>query len=247
MRLDARPPRERRWLMARVWSAVSAHPVVAAVLAIAAAGFAVVNTLVGMPVVVTAALLVAVGLVAAALHRVRTSHRSAAGPQSTDRRAGPAPLVTVGLAVLIVALAIQVIPYGRSHSNPPVTGEPQWAAPAARELMVRACFSCHSTEVVYPAYASVAPISWAIEGHVAAGRDEVNYSEFATNRGEADHTVEVIVDGEMPPPFYTRFGRNPDAVLSFDEREMLIAWLRATPGLHEDDGDEDDADDQDDD
>jgi hypothetical protein len=37
-----------------------------------------------------------------------------------------AHVAVVGLATLIVS---QAIPYGHSHSNPPVTGEPAWASP----------------------------------------------------------------------------------------------------------------------
>ena len=139
-----------------------------------------------------------------------------------------------GMAVLLGGfLAIQLVPYGRDHSNPPVTGEPKWASPQTRELMVNACYSCHSNEVEYPAYASVAPLSWAVQRHVDEGREAVNYSEFASDPGEADNTVEVVEEGEMPPPFYTRFGWHPEAKLSDPELESLIAGLRATPGMSE--------------
>ena len=62
-------------------------------------------------------------------------------------------------ATLATLLIIQLIPYGKDHSNPPVNGEPAWSSPRTRELMVNACFGCHSNSVEYPAYASVAPIS----------------------------------------------------------------------------------------
>ena len=42
---------------------------------------------------------------------------------------------------------IQLVPYGRAHSNPPVTGEPKWPTPETRQLMVDSCFACHSNEV----------------------------------------------------------------------------------------------------
>ena len=88
------------------------------------------------------------------------------------------PLPKVGTSVLmalaLVLVAIQVVPYGRAHSNPPITGEPAWDSPRTRELVAIDCFDCHSNEVEYPWYANVAPMSWAVESHIDSGRDKVN-------------------------------------------------------------------------
>ena len=40
----------------------------------------------------------------------------------------------VGLAVVGVVVGIQLIPYGRNHSNPPVRQEPQWDSAETRKL-----------------------------------------------------------------------------------------------------------------
>jgi hypothetical protein len=144
---------------------------------------------------------------------------------------------------------IQLIPYGRTHDNPSVTGEPEWSSPRTRELMVNACYGCHSNEVEWPWYSNIAPISWAITDHVESGRSEVNYSEFGFNPGEADDTIEVIEDGSMPPAYYTRFGLHSSASLSDAEMAELITGLQATPGLSDGgtegdaSGSEDDSDD----
>jgi hypothetical protein len=138
-------------------------------------------------------------------------------------------------AVVIVFGIIQLIPYGRDHTNPPVLAEPEWSSPETRDLMVRACFGCHSNEVEYPSYAKIAPISWAIQSHIESGRSEVNYSEFGVTRGNFDDTIEVIRNGSMPPFYYTMFGRHPDAKLTKEEKATLIAGLAATPGLGDDD------------
>ncbi len=138
----------------------------------------------------------------------------------------------LGAGIIVFGL-IQLVPIGRDHSNPPVTGEPEWADARTRELMIDACFGCHSNEVEYPWYANVAPISWAVEHHVDEGRGELNYSEFTTSDGEFDETIESILEGEMPPRYYTSFGMHPEANLSSDEIDELVAGLRATPGLSE--------------
>jgi hypothetical protein len=152
------------------------------------------------------------------------------GNKLTDARF----LLVLSASILVMLPVIQAVPYGRAHSNPPITGEPQWSSPRTRELMARACFGCHSNEVEYPSYASVAPISWVVEAHVAEGREKVNYSEFDQRQRGADETIEVIEEGSMPPAYYTRFGRHPEANLTSAELEELIEGLRLTPGLSED-------------
>lgn len=56
----------------------------------------------------------------------------------------------VAWGIGIVFLSIQFVPYGRSHTNPPVRQEPAWNAAETRALAKRACFDCHSNETQYP-------------------------------------------------------------------------------------------------
>lgn len=143
-------------------------------------------------------------------------------------------IINYAIATVVVLLVIQLVPYGRSHSNPLVTGEPAWASPETRALMVDACYGCHSNEVEWPWYSNVAPISWVVAFHVDEGREKVNYSEFDRNQHEADETIEVIREGEMPPSYYTAFGLHPEARLTDTEINQLVAGLRNTPGLADD-------------
>ena len=140
-------------------------------------------------------------------------------------------VATLSISTLATFFAIQMIPYGHSHTNPPVTQEPAWANDETRDLMVRACFGCHSNEVEYPPYASVAPISWVVQSHVDEGREKVNYSEFDRRQREAHETLEVIAEGSMPPHYYTLLGLHPEAQLTEAEISTLIAGIKATPGL----------------
>lgn len=55
--------------------------------------------------------------------------------------------IIIGL-ILVGFLLIQLIPYGRNHTNPPVTQEPAWDTPQTRELVKRACFDCHSNDLL---------------------------------------------------------------------------------------------------
>ncbi len=201
--------------------------------------------LVGLNPALAAALVAATLLLAALAQYLRGGMTRSVEPQEER------PLITAGgtlvhtvLAAIVVLLAIQLIPAGRSHANPPVTGEPHWADPQARELVVRACYGCHSNEVEWPWYSNVAPLSWAVSDHVAEGREAVNYSEFDRPQEEAEETIEAILEGSMPPAYYTRFGLHSEANLSQAEIDQLVAWLRQTPGLNEqDEQDEQDEDD----
>lgn len=152
--------------------------------------------------------------------------------RQSGRREATTLVTSFAASTVLVFGLIQLVPYGRDHTNPPVTGEPAWATPRTRELMVRACYGCHSNEVEYPSYASVAPISWMVQSHIDEGRDEVNYSEWDQSTRGGDDTIEVILDGSMPPSYYTRFGLHPEAKLTDAEIQELVAGLRATPGLN---------------
>ncbi len=133
------------------------------------------------------------------------------------------------VASAVVALAIQLVPYGRDHSLPPVSGEPAWDSPATRALVARACFDCHSNEVRWPWYSNVAPVSWLVLRDVQVGRDELNFSEWDRQRGdEASEAAETVRDGEMPPAIYRL--THPSARLNAEERAQLIRGLAATFG-----------------
>lgn len=81
----------------------------------------------------------------------------------TPRRWSPRRIGTWVLGTLLVLLlAIQLVPYGRDHTNPPVVAEPAWDSPATRALFVRACADCHSNQTVWPWYSHVAPVAWLV-------------------------------------------------------------------------------------
>lgn len=138
------------------------------------------------------------------------------------------------LAVLLFATpvvllaAIQLVPYGRAHANPPVVQEPAWDTPETRALAVRACYDCHSNETKWPWYASVAPISWLVQDHVDEGREFLNFSEWNKTYEEAGEAAETVQEGEMPIAGYPWL--HPEANLSPVEKDALIAGLTATLG-----------------
>ena len=143
--------------------------------------------------------------------------------------------VKIALWVVAVLLGgfvlIQLVPYGRDHTNPPVTAEPAWDSPRTRELAKRACFDCHSNETVWPWYSRVAPVSWGLYRDVERGRSKMNFSEWpqlpaGAGAAIAARAAEVVNDGKMSP-LRSRLA-HADARLSDAEKQELIAGLEAS-------------------
>jgi len=137
--------------------------------------------------------------------------------------------VSLGTTAVAVALAIQVVPYGRNHANPPVTREPAWDSPVTRELAKRACVDCHGNETEWPAYASIAPVSWLVQHDVIEGRGVLNFSEWHRPQDGAKDASEEVLQREMPPATY-RFV-HAHARLTAEEMERLANGLVKTIGV----------------
>jgi mono/diheme cytochrome c family protein len=135
----------------------------------------------------------------------------------------------IGLSLLGMLLAIQLVPYGRDHSNPPVTGEPAWDAPETRVLARQACFDCHSNETQWPLYAHIAPASWLVQHDVDEGRAVLNFSEWERPQEEAKEASETVLEGDMPPAAYKLV--HAHGRLSTADRERLAQGLAKTLGV----------------
>ena len=121
---------------------------------------------------------------------------------------------------------MQLIPYGRTHSNPPTTKEPAWDSPRTRELAVRACFDCHSNETRWPTYASIAPLSWVVQRDVDAAREVINFSEWHRAQDLASYSGLSVRSGGMPPTKYRV--AHPESDLTEQELADLSRGLDAT-------------------
>jgi hypothetical protein len=133
-------------------------------------------------------------------------------------------------AAIAVAIffALQLVPYGNRHVNPPVLQEPAWDHPRTRELFFRACRNCHSNETVWPWYSRIAPSSWLVQQHVDGGRKNLNVSEWGRKKNKGNEAAAEVREGEMPPLLYTL--TNPDTRLTPADREDLVRGLVRTFG-----------------
>ena len=133
-------------------------------------------------------------------------------------------LIVLAIGVALV-LAIQLVPYGRQHINPPVAAEPAWPDPAVRALAVRACFDCHSNETFWPWYSNIAPVSWLIQRDVDEGRQRLNFSDWGVLRQRERELAQIVLEGEMPPVYYGWL--HPSGVLTAQETVALAQGLSA--------------------
>jgi hypothetical protein len=116
-------------------------------------------------------------------------------------------------------LVIQLVPYGRNHTNPLVVREPAWDSPETKALVRGACYDCHSNETVWPAYSYVAPVSWQIQNDVDGGRSHLNFSEWQRPQRHAKDAGDEVRTGSMPLTYYAWM--HASARLSPSDREKL--------------------------
>jgi hypothetical protein len=71
----------------------------------------------------------------------------------------------------------------------------------------------------------VAPLSWLLTRDVERGRDELNFSTWDEDDGEADDAADAVAEGSMPPRRYVFV--HPDTALDEAERQVLVDALEA--------------------
>lgn len=130
-------------------------------------------------------------------------------------------LIFIGAGILLLLL-IQLIPYGRNHTNPPVSNPVVWDSPQTEAIARRACYDCHSDETVWPWYSNIAPGSWLIQLDVDAGRRRLNFSD--KSRVFSGELIGNIQEGEMPPIQYLLL--HPNARLNQADKNTLIQGVQ---------------------
>jgi mono/diheme cytochrome c family protein len=137
------------------------------------------------------------------------------------------------LGIIIIFVAIQLIPYGNSHVNPPVTGEPKWDSNETKALFDRACAACHSNETKYPWYSNIAPVSWLVQHDIDEGREKFNVSAWgAQKKNKGKDAADELQEDEMPPFIFTL--THPEARLTDEEKQQLIDGFKKTFGVEKD-------------
>lgn len=98
------------------------------------------------------------------------------------------------------------------------------------KILKTACFDCHSNSTRYPWYSSITPVNYWLADHVNHGKEELNFSEWATySLKRKEHKMEEVweeVEKEkMPLDSYT--WTHADARLTKEEVEQVINWAKS--------------------
>jgi Haem-binding domain len=97
-------------------------------------------------------------------------------------------------------------------------------------IVQKACNDCHSNNTFYPWYSNIQPIGWWLANHVNEGKQELNFSEFATYRirkqyRKLEEIDTEVQDNKMPMKSYTITHGN--AKLTSAEKVTLSTWANA--------------------
>ena len=110
----------------------------------------------------------------------------------------------------------------------PTVTTPKTSATQVGAILDRSCQDCHSSRTTWPWYSHVAPVSWIVSKHVSAGREILDFSDWANQPHSEDERMlicDAVSDGRMPLPGYTLIHRN--AKLSKRDVESICNWAAA--------------------
>ncbi|MBC7947851.1 MAG: heme-binding domain-containing protein [Chitinophagaceae bacterium] len=137
---------------------------------------------------------------------------------------------------LFLLLVFVVIQFFHPRKNKSEGDQPNYIGKAyaipsdVESILQKACNDCHSNNTRYPWYSRIQPVDWWLDKHVKNGKRHLNFDEY-TNRSlryqyhKMEETIEMVDEGEMPLDSYT--WSHKDAVLSADEKKLLVSWAGA--------------------
>lgn len=111
------------------------------------------------------------------------------------------------------------------------------APQATEDLLLAACYDCHSNQTQWPWYAQINPIAGFVSEHVRHGREDLNFSLWQQISAEdisvvGKVCVKRIKNHSMPIESYQWL--HPAARLSASERALLIDYfLNLNPNPNE--------------
>lgn len=135
--------------------------------------------------------------------------------------------------LLIIILVVFQFFGNRAPNQEPTSADlfaVEQAPDEVKDLIKLNCYDCHSEQVKYPWYASVAPFSWIINDHVEDGNKHFALSKWADYSAKKkahkmEEAREELEEGEMPLKIYTVLHRH--ANMSKEQKKLLIDWFRS--------------------
>lgn len=139
--------------------------------------------------------------------------------------------ILIGVAAVLIIMQFFRIDKSAPKTNPAddfvSISQP---SPEITQMLKAACYDCHSYETAYPWYTNVAPLSFWIKGHIKAGRQKLNFAEWASyDAGKKAHKLEECIEeiesNHMPLKSYTWL--HPEGKLSKEQKAELVAWMKS--------------------
>ena len=103
-------------------------------------------------------------------------------------------------------------------------------------ILEQSCYDCHSNTTHYPWYGYVQPVAWWLNDHIEEGKQELNFSEFATYNlkrqlKKLKSIAENVREDEMPLPSYLVIHKSSS--LTTEQKQALVNWtLESTIALN---------------
>lgn len=136
------------------------------------------------------------------------------------------------LGLLVVLVVIQFIRPEKNQDTRVSVNDitTKYAVPSdVHTVLKRVCFDCHSNNTVYPWYDNIQPVAWWLHHHIEEGKEELNFSEFATYspkkaRHKLEEVGEAVTEGWMPLGSYLWI--HHDAKLKPEEAKLVADWAK---------------------
>lgn len=134
------------------------------------------------------------------------------------------------LGIVLVLVVIQFIHpsknEGKAYTANDITHVTKLPAEVKNILEV-SCYDCHSDHTNHMWYENIQPFGWWINYHISEGRQELNFSQFATyslkrQAHKLEEVAETVERQEMPISSYTLV--HTAAKLTDVQRQLLIKW-----------------------
>jgi len=137
------------------------------------------------------------------------------------------------IAVVIILVAIQFIPYEKNLSNDMEFDVfKSYNVPDnVQTILKNACNNCHTNQSTYPWYSNVEPVGYWLNDHIMDGKKDLNFSTFTklplvVQNHKLEEVVEMVEEKEMPLPSNTYLGLHPEAKLTDEDRKVIIDWAK---------------------
>ncbi len=139
---------------------------------------------------------------------------------------------TIFLALFLIFLLAQLYPRAKNNVSGSEIRHLRTVhdIPAdIQDLLKSSCYDCHSNNTVYPWYYNIQPLAWWLDDHVAEGKRELNFSEFAgynlaKQYYKLEELEELVTAGDMPLKTYSFV--HGEARLSNEERLSITNWAK---------------------